>query len=91
MHGLNVLRCLWLIPQRPANLAHTHLEHGIAHMHPSPYGPQEFLFGHELAGAFCQVAQDRQGFGFQRDCVLAVPELLVEQIEPKRAESQFLL
>jgi hypothetical protein len=81
MDRLNDLRLLRIVAQRGADLAHRHLEHGVAHEDARPDRVEQIVLGDETPAVLGEATQEREGFRSQRDLLTAAPDTLVGAIE----------
>jgi len=88
MGGLDVLRLLRIIAERPADLTHAHLERRVADKDARPDPVHELVFGDEAAGVLCQILEDAEGLRRQRYGRSVSEENGVRLIEAELSEDE---
>src|SRR5262245_26365059 len=90
-HGLDELWLVHSVAEGRAQLENASLRSLLRTRCIRPDRPHQLIAGDQAAGVLDEVAQHGEGLGPQRHLLLAIPESLIEQIEPKRPEADGLL
>ncbi|HQR38650.1 MAG TPA: hypothetical protein PLF26_09630 [Blastocatellia bacterium] len=87
MLGLDEPRSLWIVVERFAELANSHLQDGVADKSLGPDRVEKLFFCHELAPALDQMVEQRECLGPERDCMRASPQALARDVKPEGTEN----